>query len=743
MKSSSIRPWFTALNVSWTILIIVMGISQYMSVRRIMVDMAENEARTLVAKDLQYRLWAARHGGVYAPVTAANQPNEYLHVPERDIDTPSGRHLTLINPAYMNRQVFDQSPAIDGVKSKITSEKYLRVANAPDTWEIKALRQLNGIVDEYSEVTQINEKPYFRFMKRLVTDEACLKCHAAQGYKRGDVRGGISLAVNMETWYRKASDYSHFLFITYLLIWAIGILGLLWGYRSMMGRRNERRIAERSLFESRERFRITFERAGVGIVHVSMDNRFVEVNKVFATMLKYESDELIGKSFTEITHPEDLQGNLDYLAAVACGEIQNRNYEKRYIAKDGTEVLASVITSVVCDENQKPLYFIGIVQDISTSRKIELELARNQKMESLGVLAGGVAHDFNNLLTIILGYMDLISMKCGDGEKFKDMFVAIKGAIERATHLSRQLLAFSRGGEMQKKIFDINDIVRESVKLALSGKSIEGKINLELHPKMIEADENQISQVLMNLIINACQAMNNVGVLKITTKNIFLKNEPTLMAGEYVIVKIKDSGSGISQTNLDKIFDPFFSTKENGRGLGLATVYSIVRRHGGKITVWSKVGVGTTFTVFLPATRKLAQISQSTKSDADIRSLKVLVMDDESVIGSMTVSMLESLGHHAVAVLDGKKAIDAYVNSMVNNEKFDLVIMDLTVTGGMGGIQAIKELLKIDPSVISIVASGYGNDSAMAECESYGFKIALPKPYKIADLKKSIESLFG
>lgn len=382
---------------------------------------------------------------------------------------------------------------------------------------------------------------------------------------------------------------------------------------------------------------------------------------------------------------------------------------------------------------------------IEENAKIEEELFRARQIESLGILAGGIAHDFNNLLTAILGNISLSKMYVPEGEKVHRKLCDAEKASLRARELTQQLLTFSRGGAPVKKIASIANVVRDSACFTLSGSRATCRFNIpdDLHP--VEVDEGQFSQVINNLVINADQAMPEGGEIEITCANVSLGPELTvpLAAGPYVLITIRDQGEGIPEDILPRIFDPYFSTKESGKGLGLATVYSIVKNHDGHISATSCRGVGTLFSIYLPATVSGVVEQRSEEVVPNAGKGKILVMDDEEIIREVAGEMLMLIGYEVEFARDGKEALELYRLAGEARQPFDAVIMDLTISGGMGGKDAVKLLREMDGNVRAIVSSGYSTDPIMADYRAFGFSGVITKPYKVSELKKILNEVVG
>jgi len=385
------------------------------------------------------------------------------------------------------------------------------------------------------------------------------------------------------------------------------------------------------------------------------------------------------------------------------------------------------------------------VAEISEKKWFEEELFKVQKLESLGVLAGGIAHDFNNILTIILGNIEEARISLPPGKKAGEQLTVAEQAAIKARGITQQLLTFAKGGAPIKKVVSLPQFIRESVDFSLRGANVRAEYSIPSDLWRVEIDGTQISQVLSNLAINAVQAMPEGGTLMVTARNEVVNlNSSELHKGRYIRIEVADQGVGIPQEHHSKIFDPYFTTKESGSGLGLSIVYSVVKRHGGTITVNSAPGKGCTFVIFLPATeKKEAEPQVEAARKLSHIPARILVMDDEEAIGKIAARMLERLGYRVETVLNGAEAVAAYRQALTEDEPFDIVITDLTVPGGMGGKETLKHLLEIDPQAKVIVSSGYANDAIMSDFTDYGFKGVIPKPYMLGELDKTLQELLG
>jgi len=500
----------------------------------------------------------------------------------------------------------------------------------------------------------------------------------------------------------------------------------------------EHKEAEEAIKESEEKYRMLVENIQDG-VFIIQGARLKFLNEAFARMVGYTAKELIGMDIQQLIAPEDLDIVMERYRQRLTGKDVPREYEFRMLHKDGiTRVIVNMIVGLV--NYQGKVASMGTVKDITESKKMEEELQKAQKLESLGILAGGIAHDFNNILTAITGNISLAKMYAKPGLEIFDILTEVEKAALRAKNLTKQLLTFSKGGTPIKKTMPIAKLIKDSASFALSGSNIRCEFSISNNLWLVGADEGQISHVVNNLIINAQQAMPEGGIISISAENIKIGSGPLipLRDGKYVKISIQDQGIGIPEEHLQKIFDPYFTTKQEGSGLGLATAYSIIKKHDGHIAAESKLGVGTTFHIYLPASEeKIPTIKDKMEVPSTIRDRgKVLVMDDDEIVRIVVGRMLGQCGYEADFAEDGAEAIELYKKAKESGEPFDAVIIDLIIPAGMGGKEVIKKLLEIDPDIKAIVSSGYSEDPLMADFKGYGFREALAKPYELPDLRQ-------
>ncbi len=386
---------------------------------------------------------------------------------------------------------------------------------------------------------------------------------------------------------------------------------------------------------------------------------------------------------------------------------------------------------------------LQVATDITERRRIDEELQRVEKLESVGVLAGGIAHDFNNLLTGILGNTSLLKLQTAPESRSFSLLENLEKAATRATDLTQQLLAFSKGGAPIRKPTVIASLLDEAIEFARRGSRLTSVTDIEDDLKIADVDAGQIVQVFHNLVLNAVQAMPDGGEIKVSARNKRISSDTSLplSPGEYIMLVFEDDGPGITADNISRIFDPYFTTKVEGNGLGLATTYTIIKKHEGHISVCSDYGSGARFTMYLPALDE--QISHE-KQECDAvqsGSGRILVMDDDHIVLEVATEMLTHIGFDVETASEGSEVLALYGQAIHQGQPYDAVILDLTIPGGMGGQETIKHLKELDPEVKAIVSSGYSNDSVMADFQSYGFSDVVTKPYRIKDISGVLERI--
>ncbi len=503
-----------------------------------------------------------------------------------------------------------------------------------------------------------------------------------------------------------------------------------------MWRLIERKKAETALRESEERFRAMAETVPLAIHLSAGPDRVSEyVNPMFVKLFGYSLEDVPTLDlWWQRAYPD-----ADYRLQVT-GEWSRRidqaaeshptfaPVESRVTCKDGSHRIVSWGFIILDGKN----YFYGL--DLTARKQAESELQKMQKLQSVGTLAGGIAHDFNNVLMGLFGNISLAKGGLGAKHPSFRLLDEAEKSMARAVRLTKQLLTFAKGGAPITEDVSLETLVDEVVRFDLSGSNVRYQVCQVDGLWQVDVDKGQIQQVVSNLTINARQAMPNGGNLFFSLENVDFQGEvlPGLRQGKYVRMTVRDEGVGIDQKNIDRIFDPYFTTKQNGSGLGLAVTYSIISQHGGHIGVVSEPGRGTTFTLYLPASvsPRRAETGESRRAGSPPeRPVRVLVMDDEEMILSVTARMLEPDGFVVAAARSGREAVEMYLQARASGTPFEAVIMDLTIPGGMGGCEAVKAILAGDPHARVIVSSGYAEDPVMANHAEYGFSGVLEKPY--------------
>ena len=526
----------------------------------------------------------------------------------------------------------------------------------------------------------------------------------------------------------------------------------------------ERKQAEEALRESEEKYRSLVESTEDSIYLVDRDGTYLFANKKHLSRLGSPADKIIGRTYGEFHSLDDTKEFVGKLEEVfETGEaiqLDHRSLsDDRYFLRTlspikdpgGNTTSVTVVSKDITDRKQAE----------EEKLKLEALLLQAQKVEAISTLTGGIAHDYNNLLAIIMGNLSMAQEEAEPHSAMAELLHEIEQASYKARDLTHQFLTLSQGGYPRKELGSIESLLKATQGQAQAHEGIEYTLSIQDDLWPVEYDSRQMHFAISNVLTNAVEAMPQGGKIAIEAENQVIENKSKdsalpLKEGKYVRISIKDEGRGIAEKHLNSIFDPYFSTKERGvqkgMGLGLATAYAIVEKHGGHIMVNSTTGVGTTVTIYLPATAAESDAQRAERPElgpqptidhqqSAIRS--ILVMDDEEMLRNLAQKMLERLGYKVETVKDGVEAIETYKKHMDSGEPFDGVILDLTIKGGMGGVQAIKELIKIDPDVKAIVCSGYFNDPVLANHEEHGFRGAMAKPYQMADLEQVLKKVIG
>lgn len=506
----------------------------------------------------------------------------------------------------------------------------------------------------------------------------------------------------------------------------------------------ERIKAEEALKQSEQRFRLIVETMPSLLVITDKEGKNLYVSPNSEEITGYSRKEL-ENNFIWWVHEDDLDRAKKVFNTSIKEHTGGRNFEYKAVKKDGKVWYASSFWEPIINENGDFQGMILQTIDISDRKIMEEEIAKVQKLESIGILAGGIAHDFNNFLTGIIGNISLAKLKTDPKDEIYEILTESEKAAHSAKSLTQQLLTFSKGGVPIKEKTDIKNLIKESAKFAIIGSSINCDFDFQENLWEVIIDKAQMAQVVNNIIINAIEAIPEEGTITIKAENCEVKENAQipLNEGKYVKITFEDTGTGISAENIPKIFDPFFTTKESGSGLGLATVFSIIKKHKGFVYTKSAIDKGTSFHIYIPASadRKTESEEKETKEKAPKSSGRILIMDDKAFIRRSAERALNLYGYNVSGAENGEKALILYKEAMNNKISYDVVILDLTVPGAMGGLKTLKELQKIDPDVKAIVSSGYSDDPVMSDHEKFGFKAIIKKPYEYHELAEAVKKL--
>jgi PAS domain S-box-containing protein len=514
----------------------------------------------------------------------------------------------------------------------------------------------------------------------------------------------------------------------------------------------EIKTAERRLASEKERLAVTLRSIGEGVITTDVEGRIVICNKVAEDLTGFRNEEAVGRLLPEIFNIVDertkrLRANPveEVIRLRATVELSGR---ASLVSKNGQEITVAASVAPILDNENLIIGAVLVFRDMTEKLALDASMQRAQKLESLGILAGGIAHDFNNLLAGIFGFLYLIDHKVRESkyELVPQYIAETLTVFERARSLTRQLITFSKGGDPVRENVDLGPIIRKSAQFALSGSNVSVAFEIEEDLWNCDCDEAQIEQVIENIVINAKQSMPAGGKIELSAQNVNANEKikpDDLRNIDYIRVTVRDQGTGMSKEIMSRIFDPFFSTKESGHGLGLATAFSIMQRHNGSIEVNSEPDKGSVFHIFIPASE------QSDRRHADRMlvmhrgSGTVIVMDDEEFMLRVLGGMLEIMGYRTVKARNGEEAIALFSKAEEAGEQIRAVILDLTVPGGMGGIETLRAIRGIRPDAVVIASSGYSQDPVMAKPVDHGFTDKLIKPYGFSDLSALFERIFS
>lgn len=708
------KNYLAVFLVLWTFLVSASVIWNFYRNHEETIERARIEALTIFQHNLAYRRWNTANGGVYGKITDENRPNPYIISPKRDIITQDGTRLTLINPFQMTKQAYDllskQSPLAS--INRTVSLKPLNVDNSPDPWEAKALMAFEEGKREFSEITEIKGRSYMRVLNPYMTEEGCLKCHGWQGYKVGDVRGAMSIAVPMEPYYAASAKTSGIILISHLFLWLIGagaIFLFSGGLRRYQG----------AIEESERKFRIVSEFAYDFDYWIREDGKFVFMSPSCERITGYGQDEFMENPglLNIIIHPDDRDAYANHITDFRAP--MHGDMEFRIVAKDGQVRWLSHFCGPIYVNGE----FLGrrtSNRDITEKKNLEDKLLQSQKMESLGRFAGGIAHDFNNVLTAIGGFAYIL----GDGPEKKDedsseCLEQISLAVKFGKNLTSNLLTFGRKQIINPMNVELGQIINtlSDMLKTLIPEEIDLKISPAGDERPVFADPYQIGQVIINLCTNAKDAMPLGGELSIGTELLLLESDykgkySAIPPGAYMMLSVRDTGTGVDEKIMDRIFEPFFSTKHSGKGtgLGLTIVQSIVDQHNGFMDVESEINKGTTFKIFLPVSRENVHEMPPAPAPEQMRRAQgkgaLLVAEDDENIRKFLQMLLSKRGYTVILAEDGEEAIRKYSE---NRDSIDMLILDVILPGKNGG--EVYDFIKSErPDMKTLFISGYTDD---------------------------------
>ena len=506
----------------------------------------------------------------------------------------------------------------------------------------------------------------------------------------------------------------------------------------------ERKRAETALREETERLAVTLRSIADGVITTDTEGRVVLMNPVAEVLTGWRQPEAEGRPLAEVfrvVHATSDRSVEDPVARVlVSGQTTELPEEVRLVARDGVERPIADSGAPIKDAAGQVTGVVLVFRDVTEKQRLLASLQRESRLESLGVLAGGIAHDFNNLLSGILGYVDLARLETKEPE-VADCLTRALGALTRARDLTGQLLTFAKGGAPVKRVQRLFPLVQEAARFALSGSVSRCRFEVTDGLWPCDVDPNQIGQVIGNIVLNAEQAMPGGGLVEVTARNLILaeREHPSLAAGRYVRLAISDHGIGIPSEHLPRVFDPFYTTKPKGHGLGLATCYSIVHRHGGSIDVESEPGRGSVFYVTLPAAADSVPPGEVEEVGEHRGEGAFLVMDDDRTVRETVGEMLRSFGYAPLLTEDGAEAVAIFSAERAAGRTVAGMVFDLTIPGGMGGKEAIGAIRQLCPRVPVFVASGYAEDPVMGSPVAYGFTDSICKPFLRADLARLLK----
>lgn len=492
----------------------------------------------------------------------------------------------------------------------------------------------------------------------------------------------------------------------------------------------------------------TLKSIGYALIAADKKGNITFINSIAENLTGWKKKDVIGNNSEEVFCLIDSKTGkkIDFPIKKVLQEnitINSNNNNISIKSKNNKKYPVEYLCTAIIDDKNNIHGAVLLFNNITSNIKMNEAILKTQKMESINTLAGGIAHDFNNLLATILGNLSIVKMDAVPGDETYESLIEMEKATLKAKDLANKLLTFSKGSEPVKKSISIKNLIKDITKYSLKDTNTQNQFNIDDNLMPVEINEDQITHVIENIIINAIQTMQNRGIIIISATNVDIEegNDLQLVNGKYIKISIKDQGKGIHENHIPKIFDPYFTTKQGQCGLGLAISYSIIKKHKGEITFDTKYEEGTTFNIYLPASTNEKIIPQKADKKVITGEGEILVMDDDVMVQKSAGRILKRLGYQVTFTKDGAETIKAYKKAKKDNKPFDAVIMDLTIPGGMGGKEAINELKKIDSEIKVVISSGYSNDPAVTSPRKFGFKGVIPKPYTIQEMGKILHNI--
>lgn len=507
--------------------------------------------------------------------------------------------------------------------------------------------------------------------------------------------------------------------------------------------------AEEEITREKDQLTVTLQAINEGVISLNKEWTVVLANDMAEKILGIRRNTLVGQNICDIIFSEEEKKHMVSYHHMNTGQrlypYQGSVCKQMYI--DGSRRFVEIYQMPVYTGMNRLTAIVLILKDITERLNMENELLRRQKLESLSILTGGIAHDFNNILTAAMSNVAMAHIQMEKNGLSSEYLANAEQALQQARALVRQLSTFAKGGSPVKETTSLKELLEKIIQFTLSGARVSRNIIIAEDLDLVDIDTTQFGQVIHNLLLNAIQAMPEGGTLNLEGRNrqITEKDTLTLSPGRYVQVSITDTGVGIPEEYQKKIFDPFFTTKKEGSGIGLATAYSIIKRHNGYITVESEEKRGTTFTVFIPSSSSAltAKDQPQVRPFPERHTGRILIMDDDEMILKSTGSLLRTMGFEVDTVSDGEEALEISRRMRDMGKRYDCILMDLVIPGGMGGLDTITPMREIDPEVCIVVSSGYSQEEVLSNYRDYGFDGVIPKPYKIDELSSELNKILG